>query len=284
MKGLSKSCYTAFCQCPKALWLKVFKPKEAVVDEALQARFEQGTKVGELAQKLFGESKDVTTKNAEGNLDLTRMAALTKQYMDEGVENICEASFIGQSSIFNSQSSISNYCAVDILHRNGDGWDIYEVKSSTYKGDEHDTAKDLLAYTRDIAYQKWLLTQCGVKVNGCYLVRLNKFYVRGKELDIQGLFHVKDMEELVENEYMKVEANVGLAQKVLQGDEPFELVAIHCHQPYNCAFFKYCVGDIEEPNVFDLYRMNFKRKCELYNEGKISFQDLVGEKLSEVQQ
>ena len=32
MKGLSKSRYTAFCQCPKNLWLKVFKPEEATVD------------------------------------------------------------------------------------------------------------------------------------------------------------------------------------------------------------------------------------------------------------
>lgn len=38
MKGLSKSRYTAFCQCPKNLWLKVYKPEMAVVDEALQAR------------------------------------------------------------------------------------------------------------------------------------------------------------------------------------------------------------------------------------------------------
>ena len=42
MKGLSKSRYTAFCQCPKNLWLKVYKPEEAPVDEGLQARFEQG--------------------------------------------------------------------------------------------------------------------------------------------------------------------------------------------------------------------------------------------------
>ena len=25
MKGLSKSRYTAFCQCPKLLWLKIYK-------------------------------------------------------------------------------------------------------------------------------------------------------------------------------------------------------------------------------------------------------------------
>lgn len=48
MEGLSKSRYTAFCQCPKNLWLKVYKPEEAIVDEVLQARFEQGNKVGDL--------------------------------------------------------------------------------------------------------------------------------------------------------------------------------------------------------------------------------------------
>ena len=210
MKRLSKSRYTAFCQCPKNLWLKVYKPEEAAVDEALQARFKQGNKVGDLAMGLFGEFKEVTSHQKDGNLDLQKMIALTKQYMDEGVENICEASF----------AIDGHYCAVDILRRNGDGWDIYEVKSSTYKGEKSDTPKHLLVYTRDIAYQKWVLTRCGVKVNGCYLVRLNIFYVRGKELDIQELFHVKNMDELVADEYVKVESNVALAQKVLLGDEP----------------------------------------------------------------
>ena len=28
-KGLSKFHHTAFCQCPKNLWLKVYKPNEA---------------------------------------------------------------------------------------------------------------------------------------------------------------------------------------------------------------------------------------------------------------
>ena len=28
-KGLSKSRYTAFCQCPKTLWLRTYKPDEA---------------------------------------------------------------------------------------------------------------------------------------------------------------------------------------------------------------------------------------------------------------
>lgn len=41
MKGLSKSKYTLFCQCPKALWLRTYKPDEAIVDPGVEARFEE---------------------------------------------------------------------------------------------------------------------------------------------------------------------------------------------------------------------------------------------------
>ena len=85
MKRLSKSRYTTFCQCPKALWLRTYKPEEAEVDEALEARFEQGNVVGDLAMGLFGDFKEVTVKNTDGSLDLTKMIELTRQYMDEGV-------------------------------------------------------------------------------------------------------------------------------------------------------------------------------------------------------
>ena len=274
MKGISKSRYTTFCQCPKALWLRTYKPDAATPDPSLEARFEQGNEVGDLAMGLFGPFVEVTTKNEDGSLDLAEMVKRTKQEMETGTEVICEASFTHEG----------NYCAVDILRKTADGWAIYEVKSSTYKGDEDDTPDHLLVYSRDIAYQRWVLEQCGVNVTGTYLVRLNKFYRRGRELDIQQLFHIKDMWELVENEYPKVAHNVGVAMKVLEGEEPTEPVAIHCHKPYACAFFDYCVGDIVKPNVFDLYRLNFKRKCELFNQGKVSFEDLRYEKLTPIQQ
>ena len=62
MKGLSKSRYTAFCQCPKNLWLKVFKPDEAKVDETLMARFAQGNEVGDLAMGLLSNNKKTSRK------------------------------------------------------------------------------------------------------------------------------------------------------------------------------------------------------------------------------
>ncbi len=273
MKSLSKSRYTAFCQCPKNLWLGVYKRDVVPLDPTLEARFAEGNEVGDLAMGLFGSYKEAHAKNPDGSLDLGKMEEQTKQWMNEGVEVICEASF----------SIDGNYCAVDILRKKGDGWAIYEVKSSTYGEEKKDTAKHLLVYSRDIAYQKWVLERCGVKVTGVYLVRLDSNYVRGKELDIQKLFHIKDMKEFVDNEILKVPANVVIAKNVLVGGEPDEPIALHCHEPYDCAFFPYCTQGMKDPNVFNLYRMNFQKKCDLYNQGKIYYKDLRDVKLTEIQ-
>ena len=54
MKNLSKSRYTIFRQCPKALWLKIFNPDVATEDKALEARFAEGNVVGDLAMDYLG--------------------------------------------------------------------------------------------------------------------------------------------------------------------------------------------------------------------------------------
>ena len=81
MKGLSKSRYTACCQCPKMLWLRVYKPELVLEDPALQAKFEKGNEVGELAKTLFGPFVDVTTYRKDGSLDLDAMIDKTKEEM-----------------------------------------------------------------------------------------------------------------------------------------------------------------------------------------------------------
>ena len=278
MQGLSKSRYTAFCQCPKNLWLKAYKPDEATEDPALQARFEQGNEVGDLAMGLFGLYQEVTVKKPDGKLDLTAMCVLTQQYLDQGVENICEASFALEG----------HYCAVDILRRNGDGWDIYEVKSSSFPECDGEETK-LEKYAPDIAYQKWVLAQCDVKVINTYLVCLNSNYVRHGELDLQQLFVIIDMKDWVENEYLKVPNNVNKAMKVLNSEnEPDNDLSEHCMKPYKCAFLDYCKRQHgvpeDEPTVFDLYRMNFSKKLEHYHAGRITFDALRSEKLNDKQQ
>ena len=281
MKKLSKSRYTAFCQCPKNLWLKVYKPNEATIDAGVEARFAQGNVVGDLAMGLFGDYKEAHAEKADGSLDLTKMVEQTRQWMDEGVENICEASFICEGG----------YCAVDILRKTTDGWAIYEVKSTSFPEFNGQEAK-LEKYAPDIAYQKWVLTQCGINVTGTFLVCLNSDYVRQGELDIQQLFVVNDMKEMVKNEYLKVPTRVSQAMKVINSEqEPDTELSECCMKPYGCAFWEYCKHkhNVPTPSVFDVYGgkgkggFTFKKKLDCYYQGVITFENLRSTNIGPIQ-
>ena len=277
-KGLSNSRYTLFCQCPKTLWLRTYKPDEATVDAGVEARFESGNEVGDLAMGLFGPFVEVTAKREDGGLDLAAMVEKTKEEMERGTDVICEASFTFEK----------NYCAVDILRKTKNGWAIYEVKSSSFPEFDGQEAK-LEKYAPDIAYQKWVLEQCGINVTDTYLVCLNSDYVRQGELNLQQLFVTIDMKELVDNEYLKVPARVSQALKLLASEEEPDLdLSEHCMKPYGCAFLDYCKRQHgvpqDEPTIFDLYRMNFSKKLEHYHAGRILFEDVREEALSDKQQ
>jgi hypothetical protein len=262
MPGLSKSKYTNFRKCPKCLWLGTYKPKEQVIDPSTQARFDAGTIVGDLAKGLFGPYTDVTTKTPDGKPDTKVMQARTQQCLNDGTENICEAAFSYQGC----------YCAVDILRKTDNGYAIYEVKSST--------SADKEVYAQDVALQKWVLTQCGLRVTGTYLVCLNKQYVRQGAVDIQQLFSINDISQAVEEEYPKVADNVKEAIAVLSNtDEPDITLGDYCHKPYGCGFMSYCMRQCgipdNEPTVFDLYRGLFDKQLEHVHNGIVTFPDIV---------
>jgi hypothetical protein len=255
--------------------MKAYKPEEEVIDPSLQSRFESGNEVGDLAMGLFGPFEEVTSLDAGGKLDLGEMLRKTEDCLARGVENICEASF----------SWDGNYCAVDILHRQGGGYAIYEVKSSSNSLVEPISDDELRHYAWDIAYQKYVLIQCGVNVTGVYLVQLNKDYVRGKDLDIQMLFLKTEMTRLVDEEYPNVPANIARARKVLEcHQEPAKPISMACRKPYPCAFWQYCSKHIPKPSVFDLYRMSFEKALKYYNNSIVTFEDVQSYKLTARQQ
>ena len=279
MKNLSKSRYTLFRQCPKALWLRIYNPDVATEDKALEARFEEGNIVGDLAMGYLGPFEEVTANNPDGSLDLSEMCRRTRDCMDRSVENIAEASF----------SWDGNYCAVDILHKTTGGWSIYEVKSSSGTADQPADDPEYVKYARDIAYQKYVLEQCGVKVTGTYLVRIDKKYVRGDQLDIKGLFYKADLAVLVQQEYQVVPQMIAAAKRTLAGPEPDIDLGLHCHDPYNCAFWDYCTRHLPKPSVFNVYGgkgrgwFTFSKKLDHYKKGIITFEDLRNEDIGCIQ-
>lgn len=262
MVYLSKSKYCGLWQCPKIAWMKKYKPEELVLDENVFSRMEAGNEVGDLAMGLFGDYIEVTAyKNDQ--LDLSKMIERTKAEMANGTPVICEASFE-----YNGL-----YCAVDILKKEDDGWAIYEVKSSV----KHEHSKDIKpVYIADVAYQKYVLGSCGVKIAGTYLVCINGDYIFDGTLDIQQLFTISDIAEAVAVEENNISANLLVAERILNSPyEPDIDLSTNCNSPYLCGFWNYCSKHLPQQSVFNLYRMGFDKKIKFYKNGITTYQELV---------
>ena len=257
---LSKSKYCAFAQCPRNLWLKTYKPELATPDNSVEARMEAGNEIGDLAMQLFGDFIEVSAYKNNGKMDLSEMIARTNELLRENYPVICEASF----------SYNGNYCAVDILKRENGGYAIYEVKSSTHANQ---------IYATDIAYQKYVLENCGVNVTGTYLVCINNEYIFDGTLKLDELFQIVDLATEVAGEFVHVESNVAAANAIM--DDPVEPVyglSENCRKPYNCAFWEHCASHVPTPSVFDVYKIPFAKKIEYYNSGIITYEDIANTK------
>lgn len=247
--NISKSRYCNYIKCPKLAWLSVYAPEKETKDESLEKRFETGHAVGELAKGLFGKYVDVTTEK-NGKLDINTMINKTKEEIKKETNVICEAAF----------SIDGLYCAVDLLKNNGNGWSIYEVKSSTHVKDYHIT---------DSSFQKYVLEKCGLKINSVNIIHINSNYLFDGHMDIRKFFTIEDVSDSLEDidEEVLDDAKANLNNKC----EPAQNLTIECK---DCTFKEYCMKDIPTPSVFNLYRMSFQKALNYYYEGKIKFEEL----------
>lgn len=263
----SKSKFVSTCtHCNKYAWLDKYKPEEkSPVSEFTETLFDNGHRVGALAQEYFAADVDVTTVDADGKLDIDQMLRKTQEHIRLKTPVIAEASF----------SHNGLFCSVDILVRNTDGsYDLYEVKSSKQK---KPTKKNPLGvqkkYVLDAAYQRLVLQCCGVKVNKVYVVLLAPDYVRGSTLELDRYFVKCD----VTADAVSLEDDIALklvALEIILGDtaEPPLLIGPQCNK---CEYFGYCSRNLPTPSVFDVYAMDFSDKCECYY-NDVAFVDVPG--------
>ena len=253
MYYLSKSKYCKGIQCKDILYYDKHNPEEAE-DTANSSVLENGTEVGELARGIFGPYLNVSF-----NEDLSKMLEETNRYLENDNCVVTEASF----------NYDGNFCSVDILVKKNDKYYIYEVKSSS-------EVKDI--YEDDLSYQVYVLRSLGLDVEGAYLVHINSSYVRGEELELDKLFTIEDLTDLALSKQDEVKTRIKEIKDYMDEDkEPTVELADKCNSPYACPYFEFCkrkVG-IKENSVFDLSGTKFSKKLKLYNQGIITFEDLL---------
>jgi len=258
--GLSKSLIIKGMQCPKALYLQKNLPDfEFPPQPDLEAKFRAGHEVGILAQQLFPGGTEVPYEG----LSVPEQIKQTRQLIDDGAEVIYEASF-DYGGIF---------VKVDILVKDGDAWQIHEVKMST-------SVKEV--NLDDVAIQYYVLSQCGLPVSGAYLVHINNQYERQGEIDVQQLFESQDVLEEAVARQVKLPELIDEFRSVLQGDEPQIDIGPHCSDPYDCDFIPYCWQHIPENSIFDLKGRGIK-KFDYYDRGIILFEDIPLSDLNKAQ-
>lgn len=249
---LSKSLYIKGLQCHKALWLHKYQPElKDEVSESQQAVFDAGTDAGILAQNLFPGGIEVPYDG----LTHEEQISMTQDLIAAGTTTIYEATFF-HDNIF---------CKADILHKGQDGWELYEVKSST-------SLKEV--YLNDIAVQYRVLAGCEIRPVKSALVHINNRYVRQGDIDVQNLFTIADVTETVQEMQHEVQQNLAAMRDMLKNDLPCIDIGPYCTSPYDCAFIGHCWQHVPENSVFDFRGQGRPDAFELYRKGIVKMEEV----------
>lgn len=232
---ISKTDFIRGLQCEKMLWLDAHAPEYKIIPPEVQAKLDAGNEFGDTAMGIFGEYTEMTTLREDGRLHFSAMIEKTKASLEEGVPILCEASF----------TWYGNFCAVDILKKEGEGYILYEVKNSYSPRKE---------FVTDLGFQRFLLRKCGIKVLACKLI------LRGDTPpeDYACKEEPFDKEEFLEYSgftYRIVDVTKGAIQADrLASERIFELGKLkkkempmpdvlpdeHCLSPYRCWYYDFC--------------------------------------------
>lgn len=261
---LSKSTYIKGEQCLKQLYLSKKRPflRDRMPAERL-AIFSRGTNVGIYAQQLFPGGIDAGPKHPS---QYRKAVETTTKLVAAGQEIIYEAGFQANRTLI----------LLDILVKNGDAWDAYEVKSSKSLSE---------TYYKDAALQYYVLTNAGIKINSFSLIHIDHNYVREEEIDIHKLFVTTDVTEEVQKRQEQVEQKIEEEIEVLGTDHsPKMEIGPQCYAPYDCDFIGHCWKGVKRPSIFEIPSLNKTAQFAIFEQYKTLEESLNYKGLSKINQ
>jgi hypothetical protein len=258
MPRLSKSRFIAGVQCWLRLWNDIYRRELAEPpSRSLQAIFDRGTAIGELAQQRWPGGVLVGFEPWEREAALAETRSLMA---DPSVPAIFEAALEHQNV----------FVRVDALVRNGKCWDLVEVKASTRPEKE--------VFQNDIALQHWVATGAGLAVGSAGVLTLDRNYIYpGGTHDVEALFALHDSTENCIDLADWIEEEVARQHDMLSEQKPpLAVVDDHCFSPYRCPYFAACSQEQRRPlnPIEDLPFSNSELIDELYIMGINAIEDI----------
>ena len=262
---ISKSDYLLGVKCPSALWYKKHRPDLKPATTPNESVLRSGTEVGELARQRFagGVLIDADSWTDEALTQTSKImsafapAVFFRDYYETKESDTNEVNEVVYEGVVKTQSG--EYCAADILRNNGNGtWDLIEVKSTTTVknkgvGPRGGARKD--SHIVDISFQRYVFEKAGIKINRCFIMMLNKEYVRNGDLDLNQLFIETDVTDELDT-METVEKNINHLREILNGPElGIAITKTKCKNTfYECPFISHCWKDVPNYSVFNAFR------------------------------
>ena len=235
---MNKGDFLAADKCLTMAWYR-HRQDRPTPDLAAQFRMEQGREVAAYARQL---SPGGTLVGGSTN----QAIAVTQRLIETGATTIFEATF--QSDPFVAKA--------DILSRNGEGWDVIEVKSSF-----SNSPKVAREYVDDLAYTVMVLRRAGLKVSRSQLLLLSRDYRFGDP--IHELFTSRDKTHDVDTRAGEFDQLADRIATAVHGDAtPRPALKRACRR---CEVFEtVCLGARIDHTVLEfpqLHKAKFERLC-----------------------
>jgi len=251
--SLSKSKYCTGLQCSKLLWVH-YNDKERLppFDSSVQARFDQGHVIGELAKSLY-----------PGGVEIVYRSGAFREMVEETAKALLLRKPIFEATFSNDGA----YAQADVLNPvENDAWDIIEVKSAT---------RVKPVNLDDVAFQKNCYESAGLKIRRCFVMHINNAYVRQGEIAAKQLFTKTDVTDEIAKRQPLVRGNMECMVSVIGELEcPDVKVGPHCSAPYACPLQGECWAFMPEDNVTTLYRVGAAKTQPLIEKGIYAIGDL----------
>ena len=255
---LSKSRYLSGAQCHLRLWYGSHSPGlMSAPDDALQAVFDTGQAVGEMARKRFPGGHLV----AHDHHHVPEALEETRRVIEAGsAPALFEGAFAHEGVLVRA----------DVLERLcSGGWRVVEVKSTT-------TLKEVFLF--DLAIQLWVLRGAGLDVREAGVLTLDRDYVYdGVRLDLDALFKLHPVFQRVNALIDNVSAQAREMQAMLaKRAAPDIAPGGHCFTPYPCPYYAHCTREQVTPEhgIDELPRLNAKRRAQLEAAGIEEIRDI----------
>jgi len=224
MAWLTKSRFLSGLQCHKRLWFEIHQPLEEPVEPSIPIL--QGRTFDEVVQRL--RPGVVISRDP----DMSAAIAETARMLAKGPD--------APSTLYQPAFLAGDLAVIaDELRRNGNEFDLVEVKATTQVQDVH---------LPDAAFQALVLRGAGIPVGHVFIGHVNNQFVLQRVGDYAGLLIEEDITDAVKDYLPEAAAKASEYQRVMASPStPSVNVGPQCMSPYECPFLKRCTAGQETP-------------------------------------